>query len=60
MNGSYCGVTTLLVEAGIGLHKLLKRDGGSDLKLAYMLLQEFVIRPVDERASDEAEDEAIA
>ncbi|MFJ3620843.1 hypothetical protein ACIPSH_22230 [Streptomyces iakyrus] len=60
MNDSYCGVTTLLVEAGIGLHKLLKRDGGSDLKLAYMLLQEFVIRPVDERASDEAEDEAIA
>ncbi|GAA1090354.1 hypothetical protein GCM10009577_10200 [Streptomyces javensis] len=60
MNDSYCGITTLLVDAGIGLHKLLKRDGGSDLKLAYMLLQEFVIRPVDDRASDEAEDEAIA
>ncbi|MEU6959798.1 hypothetical protein [Streptomyces chrestomyceticus] len=60
MNGSYCGVTTLLVEAGIGLHKLLTRDDGSDLKLAYMLLQEFVIHPVDERASDEAENEAIA
>ena len=60
MSDSYCSVTTLLVEAGIGLHKLLKRDGGSDLKLAHMLLQEFVIRPVDERASDEAENEAIA
>jgi hypothetical protein len=60
MNDSYCGVTTLLVEAGIGLHKLLKRDGGLDLKLAYLLLQEFVIQPVDERASDEAENEAIA
>lgn len=60
MTESYCGVTTLLVEAGIGLFNLVKRDGGSELELAYKLLQEFVIRPVDERASDEAEQEAIA
>ncbi|WP_147472880.1 hypothetical protein [Streptomyces triticirhizae] len=60
MADSYCGVTTLLVEAGIYLHKLMERDGGSELKLAYTLLQKFVIAPVDERASDEAEGEAIA
>lgn len=60
MTDSYCGVTTLLVEAGIGLHRLMERDGGSELKLAYTLLQKFVIAPVDERASDEAEEEAIA
>ena len=60
MSDSYCGVTTLLVEAGIGLHKLMKRDGGSELSRAYTLLQKFVIPPVDERASDEAEEEAIA
>ncbi|MFG3295669.1 hypothetical protein ACGF3G_43605 [Streptomyces sp. NPDC048179] len=59
INDSYCDLTTLLVQAGFGLHRLLKRDGGSDLELAYMLLQDFVIRPVDERASDEAENEAI-
>lgn len=60
MTDSYCGVTTLLVEAGIGLFNLVQRDGGSELELAYRILQEFVIRPVDERASDEAEDKVIA
>ncbi|WP_282703427.1 hypothetical protein [Streptomyces sp. CC219B] len=60
MSDSYCGVTTLLAEAGIGLYKLMERDGGSELNLAYTLLQKFVIPPVDERASDEAEEEAIA
>ncbi len=54
MTDSYCGVTTLLVEVGIGLHKLIEHDGGSDLKIAYTLLQKFVIAPVDERASEEA------
>ncbi|RNG33576.1 hypothetical protein [Streptomyces botrytidirepellens] len=60
MTDSYCGVTTPLVEAGIGLSKLVRRNGGSELKLACMLLQEFVIRSVNEHASDEAECEAIA
>ncbi|WP_112465233.1 hypothetical protein [Streptomyces triticisoli] len=60
MADSYCGVTTLLVVAGIGLHKLVERDGTPELKVAYTLLQKFVIAPVDERASDEAEEDETA
>ncbi|MFF6989295.1 hypothetical protein [Streptomyces sp. NPDC010273] len=36
------------------MFNLVQRDGGSELELGYKILQEFVIRPVDERASDEA------
>ncbi|MFE9172010.1 hypothetical protein ACFYNZ_21385 [Streptomyces kebangsaanensis] len=60
MADSYCGVTTLLVAAGTGLHRLVERDGSPELKVASMLLQKFVIAPVDERASDEAEEDESA
>lgn len=60
MTDSYRGVTTPLAEVGIGVSKLVRRNGGSDLKLACTLFQQFVIRPVNEHASDEAEGEAIA
>lgn len=52
----YHGVTTLLVVAGTGLRKLAERDGDPELHLAYRVLQDTVIRPVDQRASDEAEE----
>lgn len=57
MASSYSGVTTLLVAAGVGLHKLAERDNAPELKHAYKILQDVVIRPVDARASDEAEEE---
>lgn len=52
----YCGVSTLLVTAGIGLHRLVERDQDPEIKFAYKTLREFVIRPIDKRASDEAEE----